>query len=241
MKSMPFLSLEHIEAGYGEVRALFDFSIDIHEGTVLAILGPNGAGKSTVAHVVSGLLAPTRGEITLDGHRLTGQPGHRFRRHGICYVPEGRGVFRSLSVRDNLRMAGYLVRSKEEREALLSSAAEMFSVLGVRANQVAGTLSGGEQQMLAVAMALAGGRSRLVIVDEVSLGLAPKVVDLVFETLKSAKDQRVTMLLIEQFVDRALDLADEAIVMRNGTIVWHGTALEVSQFDVLEQYLGKAE
>jgi branched-chain amino acid transport system ATP-binding protein len=223
---------------YASVQALFDVSIDVPEGSVVAVLGANGAGKSTLARAVSGLVPPFEGTVTFDGHDITTWHPYRIRRAGLVHIPEGRGIFPGLSVQENLRMAVRRVGTPAERRSAIGNAYEMFPALAERRTQRAGTLSGGEQQMLALARALAV-TPRLIIADEMSLGLAPLVVDFVFESIERASATGVTIVLIEQFIHRALSLASQCVILRQGEVAWSGAAADARQ-EVLDRYLGEA-
>jgi branched-chain amino acid transport system ATP-binding protein len=230
------LEVEGLSVAYGEARAVFDVSFALEAGTTLAVLGANGAGKSSLAAAIAGVLRPAGGRVRLAGTDITGWSAHRVTRAGVAYLPEGRGIFPHLSVADNLRVMLRHAVAPAERAAAYQRALETFPVLAERQRQAAGTLSGGEQQMLALARVLAS-RPRLVIADELSLGLAPRMVDAVFEALGRARAEGVTILLIEQYVDRALAFADRALVMRRGRVAWQGPAPEaVAQ--ALAGYLG---
>jgi branched-chain amino acid transport system ATP-binding protein len=237
MSQAPLLAVDDIRARYGPVQALFGVSFQIEPGSVLAVLGPNGAGKSTLARTVSGLVPVTAGRVHFDGQDITRWPAHRIRRAGLTHIPEGRGIFPGLSVIDNLRVA---VRQadKSERPAAMQRAFDLFPVLGERQQQRAANLSGGEQQMLALARALAL-TPRLIIADEMSLGLAPMMVDLVFESLDRARRQGVTIVLVEQFVHRALGFADQALILHKGSVAWAGACADARE-DILDRYLGAA-
>ncbi len=234
----PLLEVVGLDVRYGPSQALFDVSISVEPGSVLAVLGVNGAGKSTFARAVSGLVASTAGRITFDGHDVTGLPAHRIRRMGLTYVPEGRGIFPGLSVTDNLRMA-VAQEPRSARTAAIERAIERFPVLGKRPSQRAGSLSGGEQQMLALARAFAVS-PKLIIADELSLGLAPAVTESVFQSLDEARTSGITIVLSEQFVHRALSMADSAVILTRGRVGWAGPASEAGQ-EVLDRYLGEAE
>ena len=205
---------------------------------MLAVLGANGAGKSTLARAVSGLVRPSAGRVRFDGHDITGMPAHRIRKLGLTYIPEGRGIFPGLSVLDNLRMAVAQERRRTGPRAI-DRAIERFPVLGNRRSQRAGSLSGGEQQMLALARALAVS-PKLVIADEMSLGLAPLVAESVFEGLEEARRSGITVVLSEQFVHRALAMADSCVILTRGQVGWSGPASEAGQ-EVIDRYLGEAE
>ncbi|WP_375482602.1 ABC transporter ATP-binding protein [uncultured Jatrophihabitans sp.] len=231
------LRVTDLEVRYGPALALSELSFEVGRGRVLTVLGPNGAGKSTIARAVSGLVPVKQGRIEFDGRDITRSRPYQIRRRGLLHLPEGRGVFTGLSVSDNLRMAaGTLPRS--ERQAAIDKAYTMFEVLGRRRKQTAGTLSGGEQQMVSLARALILD-PKLVIADEMSLGLAPLMVDAVFEGLARARDAGVTIIIVEQFVHRALAFADDCVVMSRGRAVWSGPAADARE-EVLSRYLGSA-
>jgi branched-chain amino acid transport system ATP-binding protein len=232
------LELRDVSASYGRARALESVSLSVPTGSVMAVLGANGAGKSTLARVVCGLVPPSAGQVEFDGQNVTGVSSHRRRRLGIAYLPEGRAVFPSLSVVDNLRMAvGTLPRG--ERDEAVARAMDTFPILGSRAKQAAGYLSGGEQQMLSLARVLAVD-PKLVIADEMSLGLAPKIVDEVYDGVRQAVDRGVTVLLIEQFLHLALGLADNCCILRRGQVAWSGTARDAAD-GALDHYLGDGD
>jgi branched-chain amino acid transport system ATP-binding protein len=234
----PLLDISELDVHYGPSQALFGVSLAVPPGTVVAVLGTNGAGKSTLARSVSGLVAPSSGRVVFDGHDVTGWPAHRIRKLGLTYVPEGRGIFPGLSVVENLRMA-VAQEKRNERSAAIERAIERFPVLGDRRDQRAGSLSGGEQQMLALARALAVA-PKLVIADELSLGLAPLVTESVFEGLEEARRSGITIVISEQFVHRALAMADSCVILTRGKVGWSGPASEAGQ-EVLDHYLGEAE
>jgi branched-chain amino acid transport system ATP-binding protein len=234
----PLLEIRNLNVSYGSSQALFDISVSVEPGTVLAVLGANGAGKSTLARAVSGLVRPNAGEVFFEGQRVTGHAAYRMRRLGLTYIPEGRGIFPGLSVIDNLKMAVAQER-RGERASAIDRAIERFPVLGTRRSQRAGSLSGGEQQMLALARALAVS-PKLVIADEMSLGLAPLVAESVFEGLEEARRSGITIVLTEQFVHRALSMADTCIILTRGNVGWSGPAAEAGQ-EVIDRYLGEAE
>jgi branched-chain amino acid transport system ATP-binding protein len=215
---------------------VIDARFTVAAGSVLAVLGANGAGKSSLAAAVAGHVVPVAGRVTMDGTDVTGWAPFRLSRAGIAYVPEGRGIFPHLSVADNLRAMLRFAVPRHERAAALDRAVELFPILGQRRTQAAGTLSGGEQQMLALARVLAAP-PRLLVADEMSLGLAPKLVDLVFEALQRAKAAGVAVLLVEQYAHRALELADAAVIMRQGATVWSGSAADAHD-ELLASYVG---
>jgi branched-chain amino acid transport system ATP-binding protein len=236
--SEPILDVSGLEVRYGPSQALFGVSLSVAPASVLCVLGANGAGKSTLARAVSGLVPPSAGSVHFDGRDITGKPSYRVRRLGLTYIPEGRGVFPGLSVIDNLRMA-VGQEKRAERAAAIDRAIELFPVLGARRQQRAGSLSGGEQQMLALARALAAS-PRLIIADEMSLGLAPLVTESVFQGIDAARKSGITVVLIEQFVHRALSLADSCVILRRGRVGWSGPA-SAAGHEVLERYLGEGE
>ena len=232
----PLLAVDGLEVAYGEARALFGVALTVEAGHTLAVLGANGAGKSSLAAAVVGAVPARRGRITFDGRDITRWPAHKITRAGVAYVPEGRGIFPHLTVVDNLRAMLRTAVPPAERAAALARAVATFPVLQERRHQHAGTLSGGEQQMLALARVLAAP-PRLLVADEMSLGLAPRMVDVVFDGLRQAREQGVTIVLIEQYVERALDIADTAAVMRQGEVTWHGPAADAHD-EVVSGYLG---
>jgi branched-chain amino acid transport system ATP-binding protein len=234
----PILDVQGLDVRYGSSRALFDVSLSVPAGTVTAVLGVNGAGKSTLARCVSGLVPATAGRIMFDGQDITGLPAHRVRKLGLTYIPEGRGIFPGLSVMDNLKMAVAQER-RQDRGAAIERAVAQFSVLGDRASQRAGSLSGGEQQMLALARALAVS-PKLVIADEMSLGLAPLITESVFQALEEARRTGITIVISEQFVHRALSMADGCVILTRGRVGWSGPASSAGQ-EVLDRYLGEAD
>jgi branched-chain amino acid transport system ATP-binding protein len=236
--SEPILDVSELDVLYGTSQALFGVSLSVQPGTVLAVLGANGAGKSTLARSVSGLVRPTAGKVTFEGRDITRLPAHRIRKLGLTYIPEGRGIFPGLSVIDNLRMAVAQER-RSDRQRAIDRAIERFPVLGNRRSQRAGSLSGGEQQMLALARALAVS-PKLVIADEMSLGLAPLITESVFEGLEAARKEGITIVLSEQFVHRALAMADACVILTRGQVGWSGPAAGAGQ-EVIDRYLGEAE
>jgi branched-chain amino acid transport system ATP-binding protein len=225
--------LDRVVAGYGDAPVLREVSLRVPEGAVVALLGPNGAGKTTLLRVASGLLAPSSGDILLDDRSLLGEPADAFSRAGICHIPEGRGIFRSMTVRENL----LLQAPAGEEGSSLERAADAFPRLGERMSQRAGTMSGGEQQMLAVARAYLANPS-LVLLDEVSLGLAPKIVDEIFVFLDRLAHLGSALLLVEQYIARALAIADFVFVLDHGRVAFAGEADEVDQAAVYRTYVG---
>ena len=234
----PLLEQRDVEAGYGPFRALFGVSLAVREGSVLALLGSNGAGKTTVARVCSGLIRPTAGKFFFDGEDVTKERAYRLARKGIAQAPEGRSVFASLTVEENLLLTLRRGVSRSRVSSALARAYEMFPPLSQRRRQVAGTLSGGEQRMLALARVLANP-PRLLICDELSLGLAPIVVDEVYKTLSTIRDTGTTLLIVEQHVGHALGIADDVAVLVKGKVTYDGAVAEMG--DLSEWLLPSGE
>jgi branched-chain amino acid transport system ATP-binding protein len=218
------VTVDSVCIDYGDARAVDNVSFGVPAGGCLAILGANGAGKSSLGKALVGLVSPCQGRIAIDDVNISRLPAHRLRRQGVGYLPEGRGIFPSLTVEENIRL-GLRSISPPDRAAAAERLAAMFPVLGHRRNQVAGSLSGGEQQMLAIGRSLVGGL-RLLVIDELSLGLAPRIVDEIFAALVTAQRSGVTIVLIEQYVARAVGFADAIVLMRRGRRVWEGPADE---------------
>ena len=223
--SAPILELRDVEAGYGPFRALFGVSLTVGPGEAVALVGANGAGKTTLARLASGLLAPTAGSVLVAGADVgRGRPAAwRFVRAGVAHAPEGRSVFASLTVEENLALSFHRAFGRNELAGALDRAYHLFPRLGERRTQVAGTLSGGEQRMLSLARVLVES-PRLLIADELSLGLAPMIVDQVFETLGRISAAGTALLIVEQQVGHALEFCDRAAVLEHGLITWHGPA-----------------
>jgi branched-chain amino acid transport system ATP-binding protein len=234
----PLLELHAVDAAYGPFRAIFGVTFALEPGRVLALLGSNGSGKTTVARVCSGLLAPTAGTVRFDGADVTGARPYRFARLGIVHAPEGRSVFASLTVEENLELTFRRSRGRNGTRAALGQAYELFPRLGERRRQVAGTLSGGEQRMLSLSRVLVE-EPRLLIADELSLGLAPIIVDEVYRTLERIRAAGTTLLIVEQHVHHALAIADDAIVMVKGEVAYSGPVSELG--DVQARVLGGGE
>lgn len=233
-KQAPVLRVEDLWVSYQGVRALSGVSIVVPDATVVALLGANGAGKTTTLRAISGLIEPDRGRIWLAGSAVERRPPHVIARMGVVHVPEGRGIFPSLTVRENLEMTRYALHDDVDP---VSGAAAIFPVLGTRLAQMAGTLSGGEQQMLALARALLS-RPRLLLVDEISMGLAPVIVDQLFDALRTQVSLGTSMLLVEQYVDAALELADYAYVLDDGQVVDVGEPADLRASGLATAYLG---
>jgi branched-chain amino acid transport system ATP-binding protein len=233
------LKVDRIDVAYGDVQVLHEVSLDIKVGELVAVIGANGAGKTTMLKTISGLLRPFNGSISFDGSVISNLNPDRIVSNGIVHVPEGRLLFPDMSIRENLEMGAYLEKDKEKVSERFASVYEMFPVLEERSSQMAGTLSGGEQQMLAVGRGLMAGPS-LFMFDEPSLGLAPKLVQSIFEmVLHINKTLNVTVLLVEQNVRRSCEISDRAFVLENGKMVLQGTGQEMlNNIHVREAYLG---
>jgi branched-chain amino acid transport system ATP-binding protein len=227
------LEFRDVSSGYGESTILRNVDLAVPSGSVTALLGPNGAGKTTLLATASGLIRPQRGDVVFKGTNVSRLPPSRRCELGLCHIPEGRAVFRSLTVRENIRLQG----SANDPYAHVERAVAAFPVLGRRMGQVAGTMSGGEQQMLAMAAAYARD-PKLVMIDEASLGLAPIIVDAIFTFLESLRAEGRSLLLVDQFVARALELADRVHVMGKGELVFSGTPAQLRQSNVFATYLG---
>ena len=243
MSSDAALEIRGLRVAYGGVRALHDVSLTVPQGAVVALLGPNGAGKSTTLRTVSGVMRAEDGTITSFGRRIDRVPAYRIARMGVVHVPEGRGIFPSLDVRENLEMAAEGTPGRGNGPAgggaAIDEATDMFPVLGNRLRQTAGSLSGGEQQMLALARAIMS-RPRLLMVDEISMGLAPIVVGHLFEALRKIAATGASLLLVEQYVETALELADYVYVMDKGVIVDVGEPNDMRASNLAAAYLGGA-
>ncbi len=232
------LKVESLDVAYGEIRALKGVGLEVGPGEIVTILGNNGAGKTTTLKTISGLLRPTRGTITLDDQSLVDMPPHTIVSRGVAHVPEGRRIFNRLTVRENLMMGAYL-RGDSGIGADLDRVFVLFPRLAERVTQVAGTLSGGEQQMLAIGRALMA-RPRLLLLDEPSMGLAPVLVEQIFDTIGDINGQGMTILLVEQNAAMALSIAHRGYVLETGSIALTGTAAELSDnADVRRAYLGE--
>ncbi|NOT24910.1 MAG: ABC transporter ATP-binding protein [Acidobacteria bacterium] len=233
------LLLEGVNVFYGGIHALRDVSIAVMAGEVVTLIGANGAGKSTTLRAVSGLLVPRSGRIVFEGEEIAGIPAHQLVARGISMAPEGRGIFANLTVLENLEMGAYLVRSSAQIKDDLERGFTLFPRLRERMKQRAGTLSGGEQQMLAIARALMS-RPKLLLLDEPSLGLAPLVCQTIFSTIATIKAAGTTVLLVEQNANAALKQSDRAYVLETGSVMLHGSAEEIAGHPgVREAYLGE--
>jgi branched-chain amino acid transport system ATP-binding protein len=223
---------------YGNIQALHNLSLSVAQGELVALLGANGAGKTTTLHTISGLLHPRSGHITFDGKDITTTPAHTIVAAGLSHVPEGRQIFSSLSVAENLRLGAYQRHDHAAIEEDRNWVFSLFPILQERQGQVAGTLSGGEQQMLAIGRALMS-RPRLLLLDEPSLGLAPVITELIFDTIVKLRERGITILLVEQNAYQALEVADRAYVIETGCLKLSGTSAELlSNSEVQKAYLG---
>jgi branched-chain amino acid transport system ATP-binding protein len=232
------LRVEGIDVYYGDVQVLWGVSFEIEQGSITALVGSNGAGKSTTLKTVAGLLRPRRGAITFLGESITGLQPHEIVGRGVSLIPEGRMLFSKLTVLDNLRLGAYLTKDKKTREESLDWVFKLFPVLSERKEQIAGTLSGGEQQMLAIARGLMS-KPKILMLDEPSLGLAPKLVSDIFDLIRKIGDEGVSILLVEQNVRKTLELADKAYVIENGRIALHGEGRDLLEDSrVKKAYLG---
>jgi len=232
------LEIEGVNVFYGDIQALWDVSFRVNEGELVVIVGSNGAGKTTTLKTISGLLSPASGKINFLGERIDKASPHHIVELGIAHIPEGRRLFPYMTVLENLEMGAYTRRAREKRGETLEWVYELFPILAERKDQLAGTLSGGEQQMLAIGRGLMS-RPKLLMLDEPSLGLAPMLVLSVFETVRQINEQGVTVMLVEQNVRHALELADRAYVLENGRITLQGTGKELLENEyVKEAYLG---
>ena len=237
--SDPILEVRDLRVRYGAIEALRGVNLQVQAGQVVALIGANGAGKSTTLRAVSGMLRPTAGAVVLGGADVTGLPSHALVSRGMAHAPEGRGVFLNLTVRENLDLGAYLRRDRAGIEEDRQRAYQLFPILGERRSQVAGTLSGGEQQMLAVARAMMS-RPRLLLLDEPSLGLAPQVVERIFEVLREINQAGVSLLLVEQNAHKALQVAHRAYVLETGSVVMQGTGRGLlASPEVRKAYLGE--
>jgi branched-chain amino acid transport system ATP-binding protein len=232
------LEVKNLKVGYGKIIAVKDISITVNQGEIVTLIGSNGAGKSTTLRTISGLLKPKSGEILFEGNRIDGKEGHDVVKLGICQSPEGRRIFPRMTVSENLDLGAFLRTDKDAVAADRERVLNLFPRLRERISQRAGTMSGGEQQMLAVSRAMMGA-PKLLMLDEPSMGLAPVLVDMIFETIIKIREQGITILLIEQNAAAALDVADRAYVLESGTIKMSGKASDLAKDSaVTKAYLG---
>jgi branched-chain amino acid transport system ATP-binding protein len=232
------LSLAAVSAGYGSFQALFGVSLEVPQGEAVGVIGPNGAGKTTLMRVISGLLPLRDGAMTLEGRPVGGLPAHRMVEQGIAHVPENRRLFPRLSVEDNLRIGAFIPQARQRFAEQLERIYTLFPRLKDRREQLAGTLSGGEQQMCAIGRALMSG-PKLLLMDEPSAGLAPLVVAQVFELVQRIRAEGLTVLIVEQNVQQVLDVVDRAYLLEVGAIKLAGTAVELRNNDFIRKsYMG---
>lgn len=236
---MAMLEVKDLKVYYGMIQAIKGVSFHVDEGEVIALIGANGAGKTTILHTVSGLLAPKEGSVIFEGKDIVKIPGHKIVSMGMAHVPEGRRVFAQLSVLQNLKMGAYTRKDKEEIANSLKTVFERFPRLEERQNQLAGTLSGGEQQMLAMGRALMS-HPKLILMDEPSMGLSPIFVNEIFDIIQEVSKGGTTVLLVEQNAKKALSIADRAYVLETGNIVLEGRAEDLLNNDAIKKaYLGE--
>lgn len=224
------LSIDTIAVFYKELQAIWDVSLDVNDGEIVALVGPNGAGKTTILRVISGLIQPSAGKISFQGQNISHVPPHKIVELGLSQVPESGKIFTGMSVLENLELGAYVARARKDRSASLARVFEIFPRLAERRNQLAGTLSGGERQMLAIGRALMS-EPRLLMLDEPSFGLAPILVEHMFETIQKINQQGLTILLVEQNVQASLELAHRAYLLENGRIVGEGKGKELLSFE----------
>jgi branched-chain amino acid transport system ATP-binding protein len=235
---MSLLELRGVTAGYGHFTALWDVSLSVAAGEAVAVVGPNGAGKTTLLRVISGLIAPRAGQLVFDGAALAGKPAYQIVAHGIAHVPEGRRIFPALTVADNLKMGAFLPAARQRFAESLERVWALFPVLAERQKQRAGSLSGGEQQMLAIGRALMS-RPKLILLDEPSMGLAPVLVLRLFDLIRRVREEGYTILVVEQNVRQVLKLVDRAYLLEVGRVKMEGRAAELSEQDfVRKAYVG---
>ncbi len=236
---MAMLEIKDLEVCYGVIRAIKGVSFEVNQGEVIALIGANGAGKTTILHTITGLIPAEKGSILFDGKELTKTPAHKIVSMGMAHVPEGRRVFAQLSVLENLKLGAYTRKNKVEIEESLQMVYDHFPRLEERKNQVAGTLSGGEQQMLAMGRALMS-KPRIILMDEPSMGLSPLLVSEIFDIIKVISEGGTTVLLVEQNAKKALSIADRAYVLETGNITLSGKASDLMNDDsVKKAYLGE--
>ncbi len=231
------LELRGVSAGYGPFGALFGVGLVVAPGEAVALLGANGAGKTTVARVATGLISPTAGAVLVDGADMTGAPTHRFARAGVVHAPEGRSVFSTLSVEENLMLSFRQSRGRAGVHAALDDAFGLFPALAGRRRQIAGTLSGGEQRMLSMARVLVEAPT-LLVADELSLGLAPIVIDEVYATMERLRAAGTSLLIVEQHVGHALALCDRVVVLDHGAVSWEGPSADAVSHVVTKVFVG---
>ena len=236
---MAMLEVKDLEVYYGVIQAIKGVSFEVNQGEVIALIGANGAGKTTILHTVTGLLSPKKGQVLFEGRDITKVPAHKIVSMGMAHVPEGRRVFAELSVYENLKMGAYTRKDKSEIEESLANVYKRFPRLEERKNQMAGTLSGGEQQMLAMGRALMS-KPKIILMDEPSMGLSPILVNEIFDIIQAVSESGTTVLLVEQNAKKALSIADRAYVLETGNIVLEGNANDLLEDDSIKKaYLGE--
>ena len=236
---MALLEIKDLEVNYGVIKAIKGVSFDVNEGEIIALIRANGAGKTTILHTITGLIQAKKGSIVFDGKELTKTPPHKIVSMGMAHVPEGRRIFQQLSVLENLKLGAYTRKDKSEIASTLKMVYERFPRLEERKNQVAGTLSGGEQQMLAMGRALMS-KPRIILMDEPSMGLSPLLVSEIFDIIKVINESGTTVLLVEQNAKKALSIADRAYVLETGNITLSGDAKDlINDESVKKAYLGE--
>ena len=236
---MAMLEVKDLEVYYGVIQAIKGISFEVNKGEVIALIGANGAGKTTTLHTITGLISPKKGHVIFEGKDNTKVPAHKIVAMGIAHVPEGRRVFAELSVYENLRMGAYTRKDKSEIEESLANVYKRFPRLEERKNQMAGTLSGGEQQMLAMGRALMS-KPKIILMDETSMGLSPILVNEIFDIIRAVSESGTTVLLVEQNAKKALAIADRAYVLETGKIVLEGNAKDLLEDDSIKKaYLGE--
>jgi branched-chain amino acid transport system ATP-binding protein len=236
---MAMLEIKDLEVCYGVIKAIKGVSFEVNQGEVIALVGANGAGKTTILHAISGLIPARKGSILFEGEELTKTPPHKIVSMGMAQVPEGRRIFQQLSVLENLKLGAYTRKDKEEIAGSLKTVYERFPRLEERKNQIAGTLSGGEQQMLAMGRALMSN-PRIILLDEPSMGLSPLLVSSIFDIIKVISEGGTTVLLVEQNAKKALSIADRAYVLETGNIILSGKASDlINNEQVKKAYLGE--
>ena len=236
---MAMLEIKDLEVYYGMIQAIKGISFQVNEGEVIALIGANGAGKTTILHTVTGLLSPKCGSVLFEGKDITKVPAHKIVSLGMAHVPEGRRVFAELTVYENLKMGAYTRKDKNEMEQTLESVYQRFPRLRERKNQLAGTLSGGEQQMLAMGRALMS-HPKIILMDEPSMGLSPILVNQIFDIIEEVSKSGTTVLLVEQNAKKALAIADRSYVLETGKIVLEGDADQLMNDDSIKKaYLGE--
>ncbi|MBM6803196.1 ABC transporter ATP-binding protein [Mediterraneibacter glycyrrhizinilyticus] len=236
---MAMLEVKDLEVYYGVIQAIKGISFEVNKGEVIALIGANGAGKTTTLHTITGLISPKKGHVIFEGKDITKVPAHKIVSMGMAHVPEGRRVFAELSVYENLRMGAYTRKDKSEIEESLANVYKRFPRLEERKNQMAGTLSGGEQQMLAMGRALMSN-PKIILMDEPSMGLSPILVNEIFDIIRAVSESGTTVLLVEQNAKKALAIADRAYVLETGKIVLEGNAKDLLEDDSIKKaYLGE--